>query len=90
MFLVLPAGRVPAALELGALDQANGLVALDQRDAVLDHGAVLRRPVLGYFCDGGGAVALEPGGLLAAGRQAPGQHDFEGALAQRQCGRVWA
>ena len=87
MFEVGPARAVPAAFELGALQQGDGFVLLDGVDAALHHGAVVLGPVGGDVGDGGAAVALEPSGLLAASGHAAGEHDFKGALAQGDGGR---
>ena len=88
MLQVGPARAVPAAFELGALQQGDGFVLLDGVDAALHHGAVVLGPVGGDVGDGGTAVALEPGGLLTASSHAASEDDLKGALAQGDGGRV--
>jgi hypothetical protein len=87
LFQRAPRRRIPAALELGALDQGDVAVVLDQIDAALHDLAVDLGPAGGDLGDGRRAVALEPGRGLGAGGHASGQHDLECAFAKGGLGR---
>ena len=76
--------RLPAALALGALDQADVAVGLDDLDPALDHPAVLFRPVLRDLGDRGRTVPGEPLGFEFAALHPPGHDDLERPLAQVQ------
>jgi len=50
--LLLPGLGVPTAFVLGAFDEVDVGVVLDQLDATLDQPFVVLRPVVGQFGDG--------------------------------------
>jgi hypothetical protein len=52
VFLFLPGLSIPAALVLGAFDELDVGVVLDQRDATFNQPCVILRPVLGKLDDG--------------------------------------
>ena len=88
LLLGLPGLLIPAALVLGALDEADVAVPLDQGDAPLHQPPVVLGPVGGDLGDGLGAVALEPGGLQLTRGHLAGHEDLEGALAEIDLGHL--